>query len=270
MPVTRFLVRQPSRSGGITVRLVEGDPQSVVIRFFDDDGARPLRGRAAQDRAAVQPGGLPPGASPARSATSASRPGPSSTTPPRSRPRSTSTPSLEQAGFKVVVDYGYGSTSFVMPNVLSKLGRRRAGGQPVRLHRGGHGLRPGAHAEQVAELVRASGAHLGAVIDPDGEHLTLIDDEGHVLTDTEAPARPPDPRAPTTSSATGSRCRCRHDPTRRAIVAAEGHPRSGGRSCRRRRSWTRPPRTASASPPASTAASSSRASCPPSTPPPPS
>jgi mannose-1-phosphate guanylyltransferase/phosphomannomutase len=40
---------------------------------------------------------------------------------------------------------------------------------------------PDAHAAGVGGLVRASGAHLGAVIDPDGEHLTLIDDSGSVL-----------------------------------------------------------------------------------------
>jgi mannose-1-phosphate guanylyltransferase/phosphomannomutase len=38
----------------------------------------------------------------------------------------------------------------------------------------------------VADLVRSSGSHLGAVIDPDGERLVLIDDAGHVLNDTEA------------------------------------------------------------------------------------
>jgi mannose-1-phosphate guanylyltransferase/phosphomannomutase len=42
------------------------------------------------------------------------------------------------------------------------------------------------HAKAVANLVTASGASLGAVIDPDGENLTLVDDSGHVLTDDEA------------------------------------------------------------------------------------
>jgi mannose-1-phosphate guanylyltransferase/phosphomannomutase len=42
------------------------------------------------------------------------------------------------------------------------------------------------HAAAVANLVTASGASLGAVIDPDGENLTLVDDSGHVLTDDEA------------------------------------------------------------------------------------
>ena len=31
---------------------------------------------------------------------------------------------IAASGFKVVVDYSYGSTSFVMPNILSKLGVR--------------------------------------------------------------------------------------------------------------------------------------------------
>jgi len=38
----------------------------------------------------------------------------------------------------------------------------------------------------VADLVRAAGAHVGAVFDSDGEHLSLVDDSGHVLSDDEA------------------------------------------------------------------------------------
>ncbi|HTT86329.1 MAG TPA: hypothetical protein VMF60_03080, partial [Acidimicrobiales bacterium] len=41
-------------------------------------------------------------------------------------------------------------------------------------------------AEHVAGLVRASGAHLGAVIDSSGEQLTLVDDEGRTLSDDQA------------------------------------------------------------------------------------
>jgi mannose-1-phosphate guanylyltransferase/phosphomannomutase len=43
-----------------------------------------------------------------------------------------------------------------------------------------------ASAVRVAEFVRASGAHLGAVIDADSEHLTVIDDEGTTLSDDQA------------------------------------------------------------------------------------
>jgi mannose-1-phosphate guanylyltransferase / phosphomannomutase len=43
-----------------------------------------------------------------------------------------------------------------------------------------------ASAARVSELVRASGAHLGAVLDPGGEHVAIVDDLGHPLTDDEA------------------------------------------------------------------------------------
>ena len=93
---------------------------------------------------------------------------------------------VQRTRFKVVVDYGYGSTSFVMPNVLAKLGADVLAVNPYASTRGLIGYDKTAHADQVAALVRASGAHVGAVIDPDGEHLTIIDDAGHVLTDSQA------------------------------------------------------------------------------------
>ncbi|MER3453236.1 MAG: hypothetical protein C4344_06280 [Acidimicrobiia bacterium] len=43
-----------------------------------------------------------------------------------------------------------------------------------------------AHAQRVGELVRTSRANLGAIIDPDGERLRLIDDEGRLLPHDEA------------------------------------------------------------------------------------
>ena len=73
-----------------------------------------------------------------------------------------------------------------MPNVLAKLGADVLGVNPYAATVGALSYEPQRHAEQVAALVRASGAHLGAVLDPDGEHLTLIDDSGHVLSNEES------------------------------------------------------------------------------------
>ena len=71
------------------------------------------------------------------------------------------------AGFKVVVDYGYGSTSFVMPNVLAKLGADVLAVNPYASTAGHDRLRPRRRTPRgVAALVRASGAHLGAVHRP--------------------------------------------------------------------------------------------------------
>ena len=63
-----------------------------------------------------------------------------------------------------------------------------------------------AATQRVADLVRASGAQLGAVFDPDGERLMLIDDEGDVLTHTEATLVLRASSSATTCSATASPC----------------------------------------------------------------
>jgi mannose-1-phosphate guanylyltransferase / phosphomannomutase len=45
---------------------------------------------------------------------------------------------------------------------------------------------PATSAARVVRSVRSSGANLGAVIDAGGEHLTLVDGQGHVLSNDEA------------------------------------------------------------------------------------
>jgi mannose-1-phosphate guanylyltransferase/phosphomannomutase len=93
---------------------------------------------------------------------------------------------IARSRFKLVVDYSYGATSFVMPNVLAKLNADILAVNPYASTGGAIGFDPIAGAERVASLVRASGAHLGAMLDPAGERLTLIDDEGVVVSDAEA------------------------------------------------------------------------------------
>ena len=184
VPVTRFQVRSEHAQGGITVRLVPGDPQSVVIRFFDADGTdideagqrkieryfyrQDFRRAFAADIGDI---GFPPRALEFYTA---------------ALMRSVDAAAIAAAGFQVVVDYGYGSTSFLMPNVLAKLGAEVLGVNPYASTAGASAFSGRVHAVRVAELVRTANAHLGAVIDPDGEHITLVDDEGHVLTDDEA------------------------------------------------------------------------------------
>ncbi|MEY2434969.1 MAG: mannose-phosphate guanylyltransferase / phosphomannomutase [Acidimicrobiaceae bacterium] len=184
VPVTRFLARQPNAVGGITIRLVEDDTQSVVIRFFNGDGLDLSEGGQRkierlfnrEDFRRALPGeigeiGFPPRALEHYSVALES---------------TVDVELIQRLRPKVVVDYGFGSTSFVMPNLLAKLDADVLAVNPYASTRGVLAYEPKRHAEQVAGLVRTSGAHLGAAIDPDGEHLTLIDDEGHVLTHTEA------------------------------------------------------------------------------------
>ena len=166
------------------MRLVEGDPQSCVIRFFDRNGLdmseteqrKVERLLNREDFRRVPAGeigdiGFPPRALEHYSTALES---------------TIDVDRVRAERFKVVIDYGYGSTSFVMPNLLAKLGADVLAVNPYASTAGILEYDPKSHAENVAALVRTSGAHVGAAIDPDGEHLTIIDDEGHVLTHTEA------------------------------------------------------------------------------------
>ena len=184
IPATRFQVRSGRAQGGITVRLVPGDPQSVVIRFFDEKGIdiaeaaqrkierlfhrEDFRRAFAADIGDIA---FPPRAleyySNALMAT-------------------IDADAIRTAGFKVVVDYGYGSTSFVMPNVLSKLGADVLSVNPYAATAGAAAFDWDTQCAYVSDLVRMSGAHLGAVIDPDGERISLIDDEARILSNDEA------------------------------------------------------------------------------------
>lgn len=184
VPVTRFQVRSQRARGGITIRMVEGDPQSVVIRFFDDLGtdiseatARKIeRTFYREDYRRVFPGDIGDIGYPPRAIEYYTQ----------AIVDAIDTVAIREQSFKVVIDYAYGTSSFVMPNVLAKLGADVLAVNPYASTLGALAFERTAHASNVATLVRSSGAHLGAVIDPDGEHITFIDDEGHILTDVEA------------------------------------------------------------------------------------
>jgi mannose-1-phosphate guanylyltransferase/phosphomannomutase len=184
VPVTRFQVRSSRGQGGITIRLDNDDPQSVTMRFFDRDGIdideaaqRKIERlfyredfRRAQAADIGDIGFAPRALEYYTAALMDTVDGDAITT----------------AGFKVVLDYAYGSTSFVMPNVLAKLGADVLSVNPYASTAGAATFDRAFHAGRVADLVKASGAHLGAVLDPGGERLTLVDDSGRVLTDDEA------------------------------------------------------------------------------------
>jgi mannose-1-phosphate guanylyltransferase/phosphomannomutase len=184
VPVTRFVLRRPNDSAGITIRLLPADPQSVIIRFFDADGLditedtqrKIERLFSREDFRRVFPGEI----------------GDIGFAPRALEHYSTaleSTVDIERiraAQFKVVIDYAYGSTSFAMPNVLAKLGLDVLAVNPFVSTAGVLRDDLAGHAQNVANLVRSSGSHLGGVLDPDGERLILIDDSGHVLSDSEA------------------------------------------------------------------------------------
>ncbi|MDQ1402985.1 MAG: mannose-phosphate guanylyltransferase / phosphomannomutase, partial [Actinomycetota bacterium] len=184
VPVTRFQTRSAQGQGGVTVRLSTNDPQSVTLRFFDADGLdidetvqrkiERLYHREEYRRAvAAEMGDIGFAPRALENYTAALM-------------ATVDTEAIGGAGFKVVLDYAYGSTSFVMPNVLSKIGAEILAVNPYAATAGAVTFDAAASGARVGELVRASGSHLGAVIHPDGEHITLVDDEGRVLSNDQA------------------------------------------------------------------------------------
>ncbi len=184
VPVTRFEVRSGRASGGVTVRLVSGDPQSVSVRFLDSAGvdldeATERKIERLYDREEFR-------RVLAREIGDIEFPSRTLELYTAALTSQVDIEAVRAARFKLVLDYAFGTTSFLMPNVLAKLGADVLVMNP-------HVSTPGvlsfgreAHALRLGELVRSSGAHLGAMFDPDGEQLTLVDDMGRVLHDDEA------------------------------------------------------------------------------------
>ncbi|MFM7063453.1 MAG: sugar phosphate nucleotidyltransferase [Actinomycetes bacterium] len=179
VPLTRYHCRAASVTAGFTVRLSPSDPDSATIRFFDGDGADILeevqrkveRLFSREDFRRVRPADIG-----------------DIDFPPRALEQyavalehTIDVRAVAARRFKVVIDYAYGATSFAMPNVLAKLNAEVLALNPYASTAGLLGFDREEHAAQVASLVTASGADLGAVIDPSGEQLTLVDDTGRVL-----------------------------------------------------------------------------------------
>ena len=184
VPVTRHHVRMRGNRAGLTVRLSPDDPQSVVIRFFDERGidlsdADQRRVERMYHREEF------------RRVTAADI-GDIDFSP---RTIEFYTADIVEAfglrrdagrEVKLVLDLSYGAASFVMPNLLSKMRADVLSINPYAQTPGMISVDRIVSEARVADVVRASGADLGAVIDAGGERLTIIDGTGRVLSDDEA------------------------------------------------------------------------------------
>ncbi len=140
VPVTRFQVSSSASKAGVTVRLAPDDPQSVILRFFDSEGIdvdeatqrkiervyhrEDFRRVLAREIGDI---GFPPRSLEFYTAALID---------------SVDLASVRRAGLKLVLDYSFGTTSFVMPNLLAKLEAEVLVGQSVRQHRERVDLRP--------------------------------------------------------------------------------------------------------------------------------
>lgn len=178
LPLTRFTVRSEQAAGGISVQTSSGDPETVEIRLFDEDGAD-LRESTQRkvERIFFRE--------------DYRRAGPTKLGelefPPHALEqygsgllRSLNGDAIRARAPKVVVDHAFGATSLVGPSILGRLGCDVLSvnafvdeNRPVLTSDDLERL-----LQNLEEHVRASGSDMGVLLEPGGEVAHLVDDAG--------------------------------------------------------------------------------------------
>jgi len=180
LPLARYSVRMGG-DGGIHTRVDPNDPNSVLIEVLDANGVNVdtnterkienLFFREDFRRTAMDEVGQL--SFPARSLELYTSEFLSALKPK----------ALPAANFRVVVDYGYGNASIVLPRILSNLGvdivaldayYDEAKARTFRHDRE-------RYLEQLRTVTLTLGADLGVLVDHDGESFALIDDQGRII-----------------------------------------------------------------------------------------
>jgi mannose-1-phosphate guanylyltransferase/phosphomannomutase len=174
--VARHLLKSESFDAGVHVGVSPRDPEAIRIQFFEPPGIemssalqkeiekhytrQELRRMAASDVG-------------------------STTYPARVREsyahdllRALDPEAIRARGFRIVVDYGFSASSYVVPLVMGPLGVEVVSAHAFPTESDGLRLDLTEALGQTRRLVKAIGADLGAVFDRAGERLHLVDEEG--------------------------------------------------------------------------------------------
>ncbi len=178
IPVNRFMIRAQRTAGGIDIRTSPHEPQSIDIQFIDGDGIDLSEGLQRNIEKVFSQANF-------RRAFSSEIgaihfPHRTVETYIGSLLDRIDAVRIKSGGFKIVIDCAYGGTGPLLPSILGSLGCDILSlNTYVDEHKASLGFENLSHnIEQVRNLVKSSGAHLGAVIDSSGERIFLIDDQG--------------------------------------------------------------------------------------------
>jgi mannose-1-phosphate guanylyltransferase/phosphomannomutase len=179
LPLTRFATH--GTAGGVHARISPDDPNDLLIEVLDKDGINvdktverkienlffredfrrtsmdevgnlSFRSRSLEEYAGAFLGALKPTA-------------------------------LQDAGFKVVLDYAYGNAANVMPSVLSNVRVETIALNAYYDERRARTFRADRdrYIEQLANVSQTLHANLGILFDHDGETFAVVDDKGRVV-----------------------------------------------------------------------------------------
>jgi mannose-1-phosphate guanylyltransferase/phosphomannomutase len=181
LPVARYYVRTRHSQGGIAIRTAPHDPQSITITFIDDEGTDLDPGRLRKIERTFY-----------REEVRRAYPGEIGELhyPPREVDYYTEgllsavdAEGIRRARLKLVVDYGFGSTGLVLPGLFGRLDCEVLAVNSVvdETRAVLSDEQVAEHQARLADLVTVSGSDLGALFDPVGERLFLVDDNGTML-----------------------------------------------------------------------------------------
>ena len=92
---------------------------------------------------------------------------------------------LRRRGFRIVIDYAYGSSSIIFPQILGMLGCEvialNAYLDESKITKSAEGFHRS--LQQLSEIVRSLGADLGIMLDTGAEKIFVVDDTGELLSD---------------------------------------------------------------------------------------
>lgn len=181
LPIMRHSLRNSAALGGIYVRLSPDDPRILLVEFLDSDGV--YLSTAAErkvesiffreDFRRADAGGIGRLDFSGRSVEQYQE----------DYLKHLDTDGIRGLGLKVVVDFSFSRVASVFGGILGRLGcdvvALNAFGDP--------GRTPEKQADRrrllddLSHTVRTQGAHLGAMIENDGERLTVVDEAGKVV-----------------------------------------------------------------------------------------
>ncbi|MEV5569828.1 mannose-1-phosphate guanyltransferase [Spirillospora sp. NPDC052269] len=186
LPMARFETAREDCRGGIYIRTTAGDPQGVDILFLDEDGAdlsqaaqRKLdRVYGRQEFRRAFPGEIAELSYPARVVE----------TYTRDLLRLLDGTGVREAGLKLVLDCAGGTASLVLPTLLGKVGvdvltRNAKLDEANPTETVAERMRD---LQRLGELVSSSRAAFGVRFDPVGERISLVDENGELISDDRA------------------------------------------------------------------------------------
>lgn len=188
IPVVRFRMSAQGAVGGVQVRRSPYDPELIDIKFFDERGmdisANREKGierlffREDFRRAKIEGTGV------------LSFPEYDVEYYQEGILNFVDQEAIRSRGFKVVIDYSYGSASTIFPAILGKLGSEvvalNAYMDETKITKTAEEFQRS--LKQLCEIVRILGADLGFMLDAGAEKLFLVDDKGDLLSDELAVA----------------------------------------------------------------------------------